>query len=369
MTDARTLGDTSLRCCPVTHDDSSWTVWGNEEARLVANDPETFSSHVSKHLNVPNGMDGDEHRRFRTVIERYLSDDVIVPLYPGFEELATEIYASMGDSFNANDFGRLVAVRCQSQWLKWPASYENELLEWITENQAATRSGDRRRTKAVAEAFTDIVRRIVTTHEDDESPTAKLRHDTVEENGEQRPLAKEEIVSILRNWTSGDLGSIAYSIGIVAHFLATHHQIAADLRRYDEQGNTGALDRALDEILRIDDPFISNRRKTTKQVTIAGQEIPAGEKVVIHWTAANRDPRAVGYPDAYNPEGNAAHNLVYGSGPHVCPGRTLSTLELRAALVALLRGGNLVLTGEAPREENPVGGFASVPVRRTATNH
>ena len=32
----------------------------------------------------------------------------------------------------------------------------------------------------------------------------------------------EEIVSILRNWTAGDLGSIATSIGVIVHFLATH---------------------------------------------------------------------------------------------------------------------------------------------------
>lgn len=366
MTDARSIGDRALTRCPVSHEDGSWTVWGNEEARLVAEDPETFSSRVSRHLSVPNGMDGNEHRRFRAVIDRHLSDDVIVPLYPEFEKLAADIYASMGDSFDANDFGRLVAVRCQSLWLGWDASYEDELLEWITENQDATRSRDYSRTSAVAAQFVSIVRRIIHDHTESEldDPTSALMSDTVEEDGVDRPLALEEIVSILRNWTAGDLGSITYSIGIVAHFLATHHSIAAELRRYDDEGDTAALDRALDEILRIDDPFISNRRKTTRDATIAGQTIPADSVVHIHWTAANRDPRVFPDPDAYDPVGHAEHNLVYGAGPHVCPGRTLSTLELRAALVAMLRGGDLALTGEAVRERSPVGGYASVPVRR-----
>ncbi|AZN30653.1 cytochrome P450 [Flaviflexus salsibiostraticola] len=362
MTDARTLGDRSLARCPVSHDSGSWTVWGNEEARRVAEDPATFSSRVSRHLSVPNGMDGDEHRRFRAVIDRHLSDDAIRPLYPEFERIALDVDATMGDSFDANVFGSLVAVRCQSSWLGWDESYEDELLAWISENQAATRSGVYARTAAVAEQFESIVRRIVA--DTPGAATAALMADTVEEDGAQRPLTPAEIVSILRNWTAGDLGSITYSIGIVAHFLATHHAIAGDLRRSDEEGGTRALDMALDEILRIDDPFLTNRRRTTADVTLAGQDIPADSLVHIHWTAANRDPRAFGDPDAYDPVGNAPRNLVYGAGPHVCPGRTLSTLELRAALVALLRGGDLTLNGVAAREEAPAGGYSSVPVRR-----
>lgn len=369
MTDARTLGDENLRRCPVSHDGSAWNVWGNAEARLVAGDPESFSSHVSRHLNVPNGMDGDEHRRFRAVIDRYLSDGAVLPLYPSFESIALKIYGGVGASFDANEFGSLVAVQCQRHWLGWDASYEQELLNWITENQNATRSGDHERTAAAAEHFTDIIHRIVADHEghNGEDPTCRLMRDTVEENGVRRRLTMAEIVSILRNWTAGDLGSIADSIGIVAHYLATHPDLFDTLRGYDASSNTRALDLALDEILRIDDPFLSNRRMTTRAVTVAGHDIPEGERVFIHWTAANRDPRAFGYPDAFNPEGNASRNLVYGIGPHVCPGRTLSTLELRAALVALLRGGRLEMTGKAWREENPVGGYGAVPVGRVGT--
>lgn len=370
MTDARTLGDHHVSRCPVSHDSGSFTVWGNEQARAVAEDPATFSSHVSRHLNVPNGMDGDEHRRFRRVIDRYLADDVVVPRYPDFERIAVETLKSLGAQFDANDFGSLVAVRCQSAWLGWDGSYEQELLDWVTENQAATRSGDYARTSAVADSFTAIVKRIVEDHREggQADPTSQLLTDTVEEeDGSTRPLTKEEIVAILRNWTAGDLGSIAFSIGIVAQFLATHHDIADELRRLDAAGNTDSLDRALDEILRIDDPFISNRRTATRDTDIAGQKIPAGSLVNIHWTAANRDPRTFSDPDRYDPEANAPHNLVYGAGPHVCPGRTISTLELRAALVALLRRGNLELASEPVREENPVGGYASVPVRIVAT--
>lgn len=37
----------------------------------AAADPRAFASRTPAHLHVPNGMDGDEHRAFRAVVERY----------------------------------------------------------------------------------------------------------------------------------------------------------------------------------------------------------------------------------------------------------------------------------------------------------
>src|SRR5690606_14472992 len=119
----------------------------------------------------------------------------------------------------------------------------------------------------------------------------------------------------------------------------------------------------VDELLRIDDPFVSNRRVTTCPVTLAGQEIAAGERVMLHWTSINRDERVFEDPDAVAPEANAAQNLVYGTGPHVCPGRELATLELVTLLRELLAVAD-VHPAETPgeREIAPVGGWAHAPV-------
>lgn len=84
-------------------------------------------------------MDGDEHRRYRALIDRHLADEVIEPLYPRFAQVAREVYQQMGTNFDANDYGRLASVKMMRAWLGWDAKYEDELLEWITENQAATR--------------------------------------------------------------------------------------------------------------------------------------------------------------------------------------------------------------------------------------
>jgi cytochrome P450 len=125
------------------------------------------------------------------------------------------------------------------------------------------------------------------------------------------------------------------------------------------------LDAAIDEILRADDPFVSNRRVATRDALVEGCRVSAGDVVVLDWRAANRDPAAFENPDAHRPEAHAAANLVYGTGPHVCPGRGLSTLELRVLVRELLAAGTLELDVRHPatREEPPVAGFRTVPVR------
>jgi len=177
-----------------------------------------------------------------------------------------------------------------------------------------------------------------------------------------RELAAAGIVSVLRNWTGGDLGSIALCVGVLVHHLASRPELQSLLRE-------GVLDAELDlvihEVLRIDDPFVSNRRVTTRAVDLVGVRLPAGAPVKLHWTSANRDETVFGDPDAFDPAGHAGDNLVYGVGRHACPGRLLATLELRITVRALLAGTTSITLDPnrpAEREVAPVGGWLRVPV-------
>ena len=86
----------------------------------------------------------------------------------------------------------------------------------------------------------------------------------------------------------------------------------------------------------------------------------------IHWTAANRDPDTFADVDGFDSDANAAQNLVWGAGPHACPGKELSMIELQAFTEELCAAVELSHAGEGEREIHPVGGWASLPVRLTA---
>ena len=209
----------------------------------------------------------------------------------------------------------------------------------------------RPRRAAGAHAPDDVTNRLI--HQRVELPDPEVPDST------ERSLRDEEIVSILRNWTGGDLGSIALCVGVLLTAMSTRPQLAERLRH----GTYEEAVAIVDELLRIDSPFVSNRRVTTCPVTLAGQEIAQGERLLIHWTSANRDERTFPSPDEFDPAANTPHNLVYGTGKHVCPGRPLATLELVVALQELLAVVE-VAPAETPgeREIAPVGGWAHAPV-------
>ena len=164
----------------------------------------------------------------------------------------------------------------------------------------------------------------------------------------------------MRNWTVGELGTIAASISIVAHYLAGHPALQDTLR-----ADLSGLPPAIDEILRIQAPLIANRRVTTRPVEVAGQRLGAGERITLIWASANRDEAVFGDPDAFDPERNAARNLLYGAGIHVCPGAPLARLELRLVVEALLARTRAIRPSDRPPvlAVYPSSGFATLPLR------
>lgn len=343
---------------------------GHADVVMAATKPTLFSNAVSNHLQIPNGLDGIEHRAFRGIIDPFFTAEKLAPLASGLDDLAAELLNSLvqtQDSFDAvSDLGARYSVRAQSLWLGWSPAYEDELLQWVEDNRAATRSGDRSQTAEVAERFDQIINELLDERRDALTPEAP--RDVTEElmgvqTADGETLTNEQLVSILRNWTGGDLSSVALCVGVVVHWLATHpahrdHIIAAS----DEQ-----LDRIIDEILRLDDPFVSNRRIATRETEVNGCPVHQGEQVVLDWRRANRDSEVITDEASFDPDGHAAANLVYGIGPHVCPGRPLATLELRVLVRALLNVGHVSLDeSESPvREEAPVAGYRSLRVRVT----
>lgn len=336
-------------------------VTGHHEAVVAALDASTYSNAVSRYLQVPNGLDGTVHAAARRRLDRFFAPERIAALVPMLRRVAAEVVLEIDpNSFDAvGELGARFAVRAQSAWLGWDPALEPRLLDWVGENQRATASGDPAETTRVAEQFNAIVRDAVATADPHQSVTGELvamRGD----NGER--YSSEAIVSVLRNWTGGDLTSIALCTGVIVHWLAEN----PDHQRAARAATDSSLDSIIDEILRLDDPFVSNRRRATKDTELAGCPIAAGETVVLDWREANRDPRV--FSDTFDPRGHRSENIVYGIGVHICPGRELATTELRILTRALLQAGDVQLDSNraAVREDAPSAGYRSLHAKLAA---
>lgn len=364
----REFGDRNRRQCPVVQDpEGVWWALSHAEVVRVAEDAETFSSSVSAHLQIPNGLDGKAHAEARLLLDRYLAPDVVAEYLPAFRKTAREVTeeflpGAFAEVDAVGDLGATFAVRTMLVWLGWPADLEEQLLSWIQENQAASRSGDRTRTAAVAQDFDEIIRKVVEPRQDNPGAFDDATSDLIQDESLGRTLEFAEVVSILRNWTAGDLGSMALCIGVILRFLAQQPELQQRLREGVSEREFTVI---MDEILRIDNPFVSNRRITTREAAVGGVCLSEGTQLNIHWTAANRDPEVFTGPDDFRPEDNAAANLVWGTGPHVCPGKPLSMFELQAFVGELLAAARIELApaAQAERQIHPVGGWACQPVQ------
>ncbi|MEV6304175.1 cytochrome P450 [Actinoplanes sp. NPDC051861] len=120
---------------------------------------------------------------------------------------------------------------------------------------------------------------------------------------------------------------------------------------------------AVEELLRWITPIMQFRRTATVDTELAGQAIAAGDKVVLYYVAANRDPAVMAAPHTLDLGRAPNRHLAFGIGPHFCLGAHLARLELTTMLTELLPHlDGLRVDGPVVRlESNFVNGIKSMP--------
>lgn len=352
--------------CPVAYSDYlGWSLFRHADVLQVLNDHETFSNVVSRHPSVPNGMDPPQHTVYRRMIDPYFNRERVEAFEPECRQIAGDLLKALGTARSFEVMTCLAepyAVRIQCGFLGWPASLHEPLLQWVRKNRQATLARDSDAMTAIALEFDEHIRSQLKWREEagDAAPD-DITTSLVRQRVDGERLDHGEIVSILRNWTVGELGTIAACVGIILHFLAENPEVQRRLR-LDRSG----LSPAIEEILRLHGPLISNRRTAVRSVVIGGRRIEVGERMTVIWTSANRDARAFEAADQYCPERDQTANLLYGAGIHICPGAALARMQLRVMIDELLsriRPFSLLTGTEPLRAVYPASGFTSVSLQ------
>src|SRR3981189_3616883 len=85
-------------------------------------------------------------------------------------------------------------------------------------------------------------------------------------------------------------------------------------------------------------PIQASSHYVPRDYRMDGVSLPEGSRAIIFYGAANRDPRQFPHPDRFDVRrGNAGRHMAFGAGPHMCLGRNLAKLEMRALFTALAR--------------------------------
>jgi beta-dihydromenaquinone-9 omega-hydroxylase len=149
-------------------------------------------------------------------------------------------------------------------------------------------------------------------------------------------------------------------LGTMLLALAAHPDQYALLRE-----RADLVPAAVEESLRWISPIQGLYRTTLVDYQAGGASIPARERVLLLFAAANRDPRKYAEPDSFLIERNPADHLGFGSGIHFCLGSHLARLEASAVAHQLIEhAAEIELADKMRWSENPsLRGPAYLPVR------
>jgi cytochrome P450 len=173
-------------------------------------------------------------------------------------------------------------------------------------------------------------------------------------------LSEDEAGMLVRSFLSAGIDTTVYGLGNALYCLARYPEQWKALRE-----NPALIRGAFEEVLRFEAPVQSFFRTTTKAVDVSGIRLGDGEKVLLLFAAANRDPRRWDMPDTFDVKRRATGHMTFGTGIHGCVGQAVARLETEAILGALVRRvATIELTAEPKRRlNNTLRGFDTLPLR------
>lgn len=126
--------------------------------------------------------------------------------------------------------------------------------------------------------------------------------------------------------------STAALIGSATRLLAQDPELSAVLRRRPE-----LIANFVEEALRLEPPFKFHYRAVRRSCELGGAELRFGDRLMLLWASANRDPAVVEDPDALRLDRrHPKQHMGFGRGGHFCIGAPLARLEARVMVEELL---------------------------------
>jgi hypothetical protein len=154
----------------------------------------------------------------------------------------------------------------------------------------------------------------------------------LEADGEE--LGERERVETLNLMILAGMETTMGGLASVAVELAEVPEVRKLLREADEE----LLDSAVDEFLRHASPVTAAARTVVADTEVGGCPMNAGDRVLVNWAAANRDPAQFENPDELIfDRRNAASHVAFGAGIHRCLGNHLARREVKAMIHAICR--------------------------------
>jgi cytochrome P450 family 142 subfamily A polypeptide 1 len=357
---------------PLYWDDAS-QVWGATryaDVLAMSKDPQTFRSGEGIRPDQPPlphmvDMDDPAHRQRRGLVSRGFTPRRVQEHEPRIREI------SIGLIESAKARGRFDFVHDVAAWL--PLIVIGDLLGIDPQDHARLLAWSEAMIQGSGAVTPEAVLQAGAAFEDYLAYQREVIAD-------RRVRPRDDLVSILvqaeidgERLSDNDLLMESLLI-LLGGDETTRHVLSGgmyELLRHPEQlqalvRDPSGIPVAVEEMLRWASPIQNMARCAVRDVELHGQRIEAGQKVLLLYPAANRDPSAFPDPHRFDARRTPNNHLAFGLGAHFCLGANLARLELRIFFEELVqRMPTLALDGiaEPPRRpSNFICGIERLPV-------
>lgn len=337
------IWDELRNTCPVAHSDrrgSTWLPTRYEDVVALAHDVKHFSSlevavipfdgeepedPVLLYGLPPISSDPPLHTWTRRLLLPWFSHRRV----KGYEALTRELCATLIDGFKANgradaavDYAQQIPARVIANILGVPPTLAGTFTGWVRDVLEFADDPERRAhgIEGLLTFFTEEVVQRRTQPGDD------LLSELLHTEFDGAPVEESVVLGMAALVLIAGVDTTWSAIGSSLWHLATHSDDRARL-----VAEPSLMPVAIEELLRAYSP-VTMARVVTGDVEFEGCPMKAGDRVLMNFPAANRDPEAFEDPDQVVLDRALNRHVAFGSGIHRCAGSNLARMELRIAL-------------------------------------
>lgn len=317
-----------------------WVLTRYEDVWAAALDHETFSS--ARGVSIPQSpnrvllppleIDPPTQREWRKVFMPFFTPNAMSAQEPHVRAIVSRFldrFIDKGSCEFVEDFARYYPATVFFQLVLGIDNDElDTLLGWA--HSVGVEVGS----PAAAEAYRNL-------HQwsealfDRRRGNAGLRHDIVDallEAESRSQFPKDQLVAAILLLLFGGLDTTKVALSNIMVHLLRRPELFEHFRTHPEQ-----IPAAIEEFLRLEAPATGLARVVTRDVVFNGQQMKAGDWVLLSWASANRDHKAFERADELVFDRKFKRHVAFGAGTHLCIGAPLARLELKVAIEELCK--------------------------------
>lgn len=322
--------------CPVMKTDADtgyYVITKYDDLRRVTEDPQTFSSIEAGLRGVPIPMppltvDPPTQTQYRRQLNPYLSRSFLSRYEPVMRDIVGNLLDTLvprGRMEFMHDFAIPLTSANLARVILDDDNHTRieHAIDVATQISSVGTPEAFFEMKAIAE---DLLRDRAAAKSDREDVLSAIVNGSID----GRPLTLEEQVGATTILFTGGLDTTKAAMGNIVRRLTEDPALEARLRDPDW------IKTDLDEFLRVDSPIMFMARTVTAETEVNGCPLKPGDRVAIHFAAANRDSERFERPDELDFDRGRNPHAAFGMGVHRCIGLHFARLQLQIAFEELL---------------------------------